>query len=319
MIIKQRVYNVLLDAYCYLHPRKYIPNRFLSLFRFLIAFLADTCIKSFSKQDFSRIEHSIVRGDIVVSLTSFPARIDNVWKVISSLKLQQVKVGKIVLWLSLDQFNTIDILPQNLQQCQDDRFSIRLVDGDLRSHKKYFYAMQEYSESMVITVDDDIIYHPKTISHLLDVSSKYPQSIAANLTSRIVYDGNNIRPYIEWGDDNSSYTYKNLVQIGAGGVLYPPHCLNPMVLNKKVFMELAPRADDLWLNAMARIANTKIIQSPSSILFLPVFQSNKRESLSQGNVSGGGNDVQLNNIRSFFMETQGKDLYKDQNEIEFEA
>lgn len=302
------------SLYCKLRPRKLIPNRLFSPFRFLIRNAMDKYISRHANNYKARaVKHKLERNDVIVSLTSFPARIDNVWKTIYSLKCQTVKTKKIVLWLSSAQFKTIESVPNSLKEYQDDYFEIRLVDGDLRSHKKYYYVMREYPENTVITVDDDIIYHPQTIEYLITASSKNPKNIVANLTNRVLYRDGVITSYKEWSGDNKEYSFKNLVQIGAGGVLYPPHCLDPMVLNESIFMELAPRADDLWLNTMARKAKTKVIQSASKILFMPISDDLSGPKLNEDNVNGGGNDAQLNRIREYFIKSKGEDLFKEDN------
>ena len=76
-------------------------------------------------------------NSLIVSLTSFPGRINDVWQVIESLKRQTVKPSKIILWLSLEQFPSKNQIPKSLTKIEDDLFSIRLVDEDFRSHKKY--------------------------------------------------------------------------------------------------------------------------------------------------------------------------------------
>ena len=77
---------------------------------------------------------------IIVSLTSFPARIGVVWMVVESLMHQTLKPHKIILWLSKEQFSTIESLPKKLLAQRERGLEIRLVDGDIRSHKKYIYA-----------------------------------------------------------------------------------------------------------------------------------------------------------------------------------
>src|ERR1019366_6133497 len=51
---------------------------------------------------------------IIVSMTSFPTRIDKVWLVIETILRQTIKPDKIILWLSKDQFSSLDSLPQKL-------------------------------------------------------------------------------------------------------------------------------------------------------------------------------------------------------------
>ena len=39
---------------------------------------------------------------------------------------------------------------------------IIFVSDELACHNKYYYAFQQYSDDVIITVDDDVIYDKKT-------------------------------------------------------------------------------------------------------------------------------------------------------------
>ena len=54
-------------------------------------------------------------GKVIISLTSYPARIDTVHLTIRSILRQTVQADKILLWLSIEEFpNKYADLPQNL-------------------------------------------------------------------------------------------------------------------------------------------------------------------------------------------------------------
>lgn len=59
-------------------------------------------------------------------------------------------------------------LPQNLRE-RIDKGLVRInwCPEDLRSHKKYYYIMQQKPEDLIITVDDDLRYPPDMIKTLL--------------------------------------------------------------------------------------------------------------------------------------------------------
>ena len=80
---------------------------------------------------------------IIISLTSYPARIHLVYKVIKSLMNQQEKADEIILWLSILEFpNQTDDLPENLRcMIGENGFHIEWVKENIKSHKKYFYAL----------------------------------------------------------------------------------------------------------------------------------------------------------------------------------
>ena len=51
---------------------------------------------------------------VIVSLTSYPKRINTVWITIETLLRQSFKPDKIILWLATDQFDGIESLPTEL-------------------------------------------------------------------------------------------------------------------------------------------------------------------------------------------------------------
>ena len=105
---------------------------------------------------------------IIVSLTSFPARINDVWQVIECLLRQSYQPKHIFLYLSKEQFLSVNDIPIILRNLQSNIFQIKLVDGDIRSHKKYYYVSKEFPNSLVLLVDDDIYYPTDMIETLYE-------------------------------------------------------------------------------------------------------------------------------------------------------
>ena len=76
----------------------------------------------------------------VVSLTSFPMRIERIWITIESIFRQTYKPLSIILWLSKEQFPNGELdLPKGLIKMRKRGLEIKFVEGDIRSHKKYKY------------------------------------------------------------------------------------------------------------------------------------------------------------------------------------
>ena len=255
-------------------------------------------------------QSNVVKKGLIVSLTSFPARIEDVEIVIRCLKRQTILPEKILLWLSRKQFVTDDSIPQELIDLQDEIFEIILVEDDFRSHKKYYYACKNYPDNTIITCDDDQFYDPKMIERLLNNSASHPGCIIANKTSHIQHNNDGtLKSYIDWIENTDPSLTKNLLQIGLGGVLYPPHCMHDLLLREDLFFRLAPFADDIWLNTMARLKKTKIIQSDPVFLTLPI--SRHTESLADLNVGENMNDKQIRNIREYLYENSFPDVYSN--------
>ena len=79
----------------------------------------------------------------IVSLTSYPKCIRMAFDVIRSLEQQTKLPDKVVLYLSKEEFPEQKFAPDVIPYTGKLDFMIRWVDGNLKPHKKYFYAFQE--------------------------------------------------------------------------------------------------------------------------------------------------------------------------------
>lgn len=249
-------------------------------------------------------------NNLVVSFTSFPARINNVWQVVECIKRQSCKPEKILLWLSKDQFPTEESIPKTLREREDELFEIRLVDGDIRSHKKYYYAFLENPTKNIVTIDDDVYYHSDTLKILLECSRRNPHSIIANCTKRITYDKGKMLPYSQWETEVPANESVNLVQIGVGGVLYPPNYYTPLLVDMTTFLKLTPLADDLWLNAIARYQHIPVVQSDFKYLIINL-DNGDAPALSSVNLGQSQNDIQVGNLQHYFEATHNVNIYTE--------
>lgn len=300
------VLNLLTKLYAKLHNYPLVPYWVLTPFRKMVRNTANRVLPSYlAKRKEERIVH---QAGVIISFTSFPARINDVWQVVESLKNQSYRPEKIILWLSKDQFPAKDTIPVSLWQEEDSLFEIRMVEGDIRSHKKFFYVMQKFPKKAFMTCDDDIYYHPDTLKHLVECSRLYPNCVVANVTRSIGYGENGeILPYNQWKSETPAYGSENLIQIGAGGVLYPPGTLHEMTLRKDLFFSLTPMADDIWLNCMARLKGTPVVQSGMRFLPLPIKSDSPK--LSSTNKGKSMNDAQIRKLREYLIDNQLQDVY----------
>lgn len=235
---------------------------------------------------------------IIVSLTSFPARIDKVWMVVESLINQKQKPHKIILWLSKEQFSSVESLPQKLKEQRKRGLDIRLVDKDFRSHKKYFYAFREHPNDYVILVDDDILYPSNFISELLP-GMESGDRVNCSYGCMIQYDElGNLMPYNSWkGIINENTTDRRFFFGSGGGTVFIPSTLHPDVCNIDDAFQLCPTADDVWLNIMCRISGLKCCKVRTGLIFPVKIENNQ----TLFDVNGGlsQNDVQINRTIDF--------------------
>jgi hypothetical protein len=238
---------------------------------------------------------------LIVSLTSFPERINRLWLVIETIFRQTQKPDKIILWLSRDQFSSLKDLPLKLLSQVERGLEIKFVDGDIKSHKKYYYTLESYPESTMITIDDDMFYRSEMIADLVKYSNRYPFAIIAQYVLKMKCIDGCLAPYNNWETVTKEGSSSKFYFFGSGGgTLFPVNALHKSVLNNKLFMDLTPFADDIWLNTMARLKNTKIINTEYYSHILPILNYNNMTLSSKNNGNLNFNDKQINNIIQYF-------------------
>lgn len=202
-------------------------------------------------------------SNVIVSITSFPARINTVWLTITTLLNQTVKPKKVVLWLAKEQFPNKDALPPKLLELEKYGLTIEFCE-DLRPHKKYYFTLKKYPDADIITVDDDIFYPEDLIELLVGTSEKYPGVVCCIWGVEIAFDEmKQIAPYSKWKlkINNMSYPSLSLMPIGCGGVLYPAHIFDGTdIFNIDSIKKFCLNNDDLWLKSMAVMKESKAVR-----------------------------------------------------------
>lgn len=246
--------------------------------------------------------------EIIVSLTSFPARFSKLHLVIKSMLRQTMKPDRIILYLDDDVVADIEELPDSLKQLRKYGVEFEKREGRIKPHKKYYYAIKEHPDSTIITIDDDIIYPQNLIEELYKVHKKFPDCVVATRSHKILFnEDGSIKKYNDWEWMNSSVEYPSmqLMATGCGGVLYPAHCMNEQLLNMSLFLKLTPNADDLWLKVMQVLVHTPVVNCSQEIRKKRVVvDGSQEESLNASNVHENVNDVYMNNLINYFKLTK---------------
>lgn len=193
------------------------------------------------------------RSDVIVSLTTYPARIKTVWVTIASLLGQSYKPRKVILYLSREQFNINYRLPNSLVRLQKRGLEIVFVEDDLKPHKKYLYALQEFPEYKIITADDDILYPEDHIERFMTASRKYPDAVICDWSHKIAFksveEGTFIN-YNDWEDNATSEPDLFTIPVGCNGVMYKPVFFDETVFDINTIKAISLYTDDLWLKVM---------------------------------------------------------------------
>lgn len=246
---------------------------------------------------------------LICSMTSFPARIDEVWICLETIFRQTIKADEIVLWLSKEQFKDIK-LPDSIINCKKKGLTIRWVDDDLRSHKKYYYALQEYIDSDIVLLDDDLYYPENLLENLLKMSNQHPNTICATRVHKMTFNGEKLCPYGEWihNFNPTNDSSKNLFFTSGAGTLIPTGIMPDSIFQKDIFKRICFLADDVWLNMHAINAGIKVVSNSVFNKDEISIGNSQCVKLVSHNVISGGNDSQIKAVMDFLNMTSIKDL-----------
>lgn len=226
-------------------------------------------------------------NDLVVSLTSFPARINTVHTSIESLLMQNLKPNKVILWLSNEEFpNKESDLPNNLLNLKNYGLSIKWCEN-IGSYKKLIPALRELKNSIIITADDDLYYHPKMVERLYFSYIENPYLIHCHRVTKFYKEDNQFKAIAGGYDVYKMPTFLHKLTGGAG-TCYPPGCFYKDVCNIELIRKLIPTNDDIWFWVMTSLNGRKcnIIKNSCNALY---FVKNSQETALNYNNDSGEN------------------------------
>lgn len=223
---------------------------------------------------------------VILSLTTFPPRVPFISQCIESLLMQSLEADKIVLWLAETQFpNREKDLPLDLIALEGERFEIRYCE-DIRSYKKLIPTLRIEPDSIIITVDDDIIYHFDMAKNLYLSYLNDPHAVHAHrVTKMFIWEDDKVRN-LPGGAKFYSGAHALNKPVGVGGVLYPKGCFYKDILDAELFMKLAPTNDDQWFWCMANLNGYFVRSIKNKILNLRYIEGTQEEALTKINDQG---------------------------------
>lgn len=184
---------------------------------------------------------------IVVSLTSWTKRIDNVKKVVESIMANTVQPDRVYLNLSATEFKGLS-LPKDLVDYfnSDDRLIINWVKGPNTKAMKKIFPILEYlqDDDIIIDADDDILF-PKDL-----------------IESRLEDFEKNRRLYCITSNPHTSVGFKGKMKVVSAMSLFQKKMLNhwqkfltPAIIetnnDDRTYLTL------LWLNGYLTVGCTK--------------------------------------------------------------
>jgi Glycosyl transferase family 2 len=237
---------------------------------------------------------------VIVSLTSFPARIDRVRPTLWSLLSQSRPPDRLVLVLAEDDFPDRH-LPSRVTELESLGVEFRWVVRNIGSYKKLIPILADHPSDVIVTADDDVLYPRDWLADLLEAHKQAPDRIIAHRAYAIAMGAGRPLPYLQWRPADTRTPSRLVFPTGRGGILYPPAALSAKVFDVDLALQLCPYADDIWFKAMSLKAGTRVgVVSGTFNNFYETLFSQQKNSLSRTNwaiVNAGDartrNDYQL--------------------------
>jgi len=262
------------------------------------------------------IERIVEPGGPIVSLTTYGPRLNSVHLTIESIGCGRRKPSRLILWL--DDERRFKDLPDGVRRLQTRGLEVCLAPN-LGPHTKYYPYVASLSVHTVplVTADDDIIYprqwldslwrayvtEPSKINcyraHVVALGSIPPKVIPQSTETSPLEGGGQdsgrlvILPYRVWPPCQSRESSWRHFATGVSGVIYPPRFLEFLRAQGLGFKNCCPKADDVWLHAMALRAGMRIRQIGRLPRHFPVVPDTQVQGLVHFNSFNGGNDHQI--------------------------
>lgn len=236
-------------------------------------------------------------GELVISLTSYPARYPTLHLTLMSIIDQRIRPDRIVLWIAHDHMAE---LPDSVTSLQGELFEIRPWD-DIRNFKKIVPALTAFPDAFIIIADDDTYYPDDWLEQLVDAYDPADPTIVCHRAHRPTYlaDGS-LAPYRQWHravSDRATYRPQTgLLPTGNGGVLYPPGSLPPETTDLSLIRKLSATSDDVWLFFMWRKAGWRIKRVPRPLKRFIEWPNSQSEASLRIFHTGGKKDEHLQDM-----------------------
>ena len=225
-------------------------------------------------------------------MTSHGKRLDTVHVSISSILNGRVRPQYINLVVNEDVSRRANKSMFEALKRQGINILLRPNEGP---HTKYFSTMCELEEPAfrVVTADDDIIYPQDWLERLLCVHGQHPRDVVCWWAKEVQIDNSSLRPYLDWPDVTNQHARFDHFALGVSGVLYPPSMVVALRDAGDQFRSCCPRADDVWLHAVALRSGHRIRQVTAQVTWPNHVPGTFETALKHANHLPDGNDRQI--------------------------
>lgn len=180
-----------------------------------------------------------------------------------SLCKQSLKPDLFLINISEDAYlsdSGFDELPSWLQKTDQSFIKVNWVKNT-GPYRKLIPAI-DYAgdDDVIVTADDDVLYHEDWLKELIAASKQNPDSIIAGRTRKIKKNiFGNWQNYNNWSNMKSNDKSLSNLPIGCDGVLYRKKLLDLEFLLDNSYLKICPKTDDLWFKFSSLRKQTPIL------------------------------------------------------------
>jgi hypothetical protein len=237
--------------------------------------------------------------ELIVSLTSYPARFPTLHLTLGCLLDQSVRPDRVILWLAHDDMG---LVPPEVRKLEDRGLEIRSCD-DLRSFKKLVPALECFPAASIVTADDDLYFRRDWLAFLVTHARAHSDVIGYHRGHRLVRsEGGRLPRYSERQSDVQDQAARrpspDVLPTTGAGVIFPPRSLAACAVDRELFQRLCAHGDDLWFHWCARMQGT-LSAKVGPRMGLHTWQGSQAATLWSEN-SQGRNDRMIAALRSEF-------------------
>ncbi len=284
-MVKNKILNKLFFAWNYLVIRAFMRKTYPLFCRL------KKCDTGVSNEKYEK--------EIIVSMTSFPPRMNTIRWTLESVIRQSMKPNRIEIWLCEEEFPDREI-PEVLKEFEKKGVEVFFTPLNLKPHKKCFHTAQHHKNSIIITLDDDILYSEDVVKRLYEgyLQSDRHSVICELAHEMLLTEDGRLKRYEEWNCEAKGIKGPSnmLMAIGAGGILYPAGFFSDDYFDMKAIKDCCLMADDLWLKFVGIRNQYPVLKTKRYAKNVYCVKGSQAVSLSEKNNGKGQNNISLSRL-----------------------
>lgn len=226
----------------------------------------------------------------IASITTYPARFEYFLKAVKSIDMQSIKSKTLVVNIAKeDMLAAENDLVRKTKFCYSGKVIFQYVD-DLRPANKIIPTAKNFTNDIIVTFDDDMLYPQDRVRSLMRYHKLFPNNPIAYRTRQVEFKDKNVIPYNSW---KLSYHIGGPSPLNfptsVSGSLYPAGIFPESFFNTEKYKQICYTNDDIWTYFHMLKNKTHFVKAGDEIK-PPGIDGSQSTALWRSNLSNGTND-----------------------------